>query len=113
MVEQARGTELQIQLIKAEEARTSGISATSGGHKRSHRDGNELSEGPAVKKSKQDEQSQHTSKPMSQFSSPSHGTRTKFMRPAPRQGMKGVGKTTVPRSVIFLGHVTIAASMVI
>ncbi|KAK1653141.1 hypothetical protein QYE76_070946 [Lolium multiflorum] len=76
VVEQARGMELQIQLTHAEAAHTSGTSGSSSKHKRSHHDGSELTERLALKKSKQDGQSQPLSKPRSQFS-----TRTKFMRP--------------------------------
>jgi hypothetical protein len=76
VVEQARGMELQIQLTQAEAAHTSGTSGSSSKHKRSHHDGSELTERLALKKSKQDGQSQPLSKPRSQFS-----TRTKFMRP--------------------------------
>ncbi|KAK1646969.1 hypothetical protein QYE76_064774 [Lolium multiflorum] len=82
VVEQARGMELQIQLTQAETARTGGTSGSSSKHKRNHLDGSEITERLAPKKSKQDGQSQLVSRPRSQFSSG-----TKFMRPAPGQGL--------------------------
>jgi hypothetical protein len=70
VVEQARRLELQIQLR----------------HKRSHQERTEVTKQPAFKKYKQDQHSQPTSEPKSQFSSPPIHTRSQFMRPVPGQG---------------------------
>lgn len=87
VVEQARGMELQIRLTKAEATHTTGTRGTSSGNKRSHQEGTELTKQLAFKKFKQDQQSQPTSEPMSQLSSPPRHMRTQFMHPVPGQGM--------------------------